>query len=115
MLTVNYYNDFFEIGQQKINFSFLINLLNLYPQISCLLKTAYLSAPIYGLPLLSFTLIPPIKYIHTLKYKINSILIIYNKKGIFNSICIICCFIFVNIINKWVDADAKAIASGFGF
>ena len=22
MLTVNYYNDFFEIGQQKINFSF---------------------------------------------------------------------------------------------
>ena len=34
----------------------MINLLNLYPQISCLLKTAYLSAPIYGLPLLSFTL-----------------------------------------------------------
>ena len=34
----------------------MINLLNLYPQISCLLKTAYLSAPVYGLPLLSFTL-----------------------------------------------------------
>ena len=35
----------------------MINLLNLYPQISCLLKTAYLSAPVYGLLLLSFTLL----------------------------------------------------------
>ena len=29
MLTVNYYNDFFEIGQQKINFSFYEQAENL--------------------------------------------------------------------------------------
>ena len=53
----------------------MINLLNLYPQISCLLKTAYLSAPIYALPLLSFTLRPPLFYIHFFIMRLDRIIV----------------------------------------
>ena len=38
-------------------FSFLIHLLNLYNQMSCLLKTAYISTMVYESPLLYFTLV----------------------------------------------------------